>query len=325
MNFSSLIKHKSLPHVQQCTKFNGINGSDAESFAAAQLILAMRAEVSWGSREEDGRKIDLIFSFDHPWYKGERILILCQVKSGSKYGESLTKGFKLKKAAYSSAQRTTHSILMVWVDRDLNKPYWAYIHPDSKGTTNGYGAYHNISPATYFDIARCVSNEFKLPKGGKGVIVRKRKTNFQDRRNNVYAVYKAIGATLSPVLGNIEMTRLAWRHMFRKGRSKAHKEASLDIIPYLDKILSQKPSDHAITDVNYYEKSGYKYRQTEHILKFYGTKFCEPDGKDKFVIVVSRILEEVRFPVDWQTTAMLSQKVSRKCVLKTIYHKDWEL
>lgn len=221
-----------------------------------------------------------------------------------------------------SAQRTTHSILMLWVDRDLNKPFWGYIHPNSNNATNTYGSYHDITPATYFDVARCVSREFKLPVGGKGIIIRKRSTDFKVRRSNVYSTYKNIGSIFCPVLGSIELTRLGWRHMFRKARSSAHKGASLDVIPYIKKVMSQKPTEHAVTDVKYIEKAGYQYRQAEHLLKFNQVKLCKVDKTLKTVTVVSRVLEEIRYPVDWAETAMLSQRVTRKCVLKTIYHKE---
>lgn len=299
-----------------------LSSSDAESLAAAQLVLATRAEISWGSREEDGRKIDLIFSCDHPWFPKERMLVLSQVKSGKTYGETLSKGFKLKKQAYISAQRTTHSILMLWIDRDNDKSFWAYIHPNSKCAVNTYGIYHTVTPATYYDLARCVSRELNLPIGGRGVIIRKRSSDFRVRRSNVNNFYKNIGHSFSPVLGDIEFTRLAWRHMFRKERAKSHKEASLDIIPYSKKILSQKPTEHAITDVKEWSNDGYCYRRAEHLLKFEQLRLCTSSNTFKDITAIVRILEEIRYPVDWKTTAMLSQKVTRRCVLKTIYHKD---
>ncbi|WP_429091404.1 hypothetical protein [Aeromonas veronii] len=318
----SLMQHLPQPRVKQTVEFNAVNGSDAESLAAAELILATRAEISWGSREEDGRKIDLILSCDHPWHQNERMIILSQVKSGSTYGEALIKGFKLKKPAFTSAQRTTHSILMVWVDRDNNKSYWSYIHPNSKSSANIYGSYHEISPATYFDLARCISRQINRPVGGKGVIIRKRTSDFRIRRSNVNNFYKDKKTAFCTVLGEIELTRLGWRHMFRKARASSHKEASLDAIPYIDKILAQNPTEHAITDIKFLEKENYKYRQTEHLLKYSQVELSSVDRGTKIkTTVIIRVLEEIRYPSDWKVTAMLSQKIERRCVLKTIYHK----
>ncbi|MEZ9129963.1 hypothetical protein AB4145_25725 [Vibrio splendidus] len=324
MKYSSLMRHVPVSTAQQTPAFNGVNGGDAESLAAAELVLATRAEISWGSREEDGRKIDLILSCNHPWYEKERIIVLSQVKSGSTYGETLQKGFKLKRAAFASAQRTTHSILMLWVDRDQDKSFWAYVHPNSKSSSNSYGAYHDITPATYFDLARCVSRELNLPFGGKGIIIRKRGTDFKVRRRNVQLTYKDISSVFSPVLGKIDLTRLGWRHMFRKARASAHKEASLDSIPYIKKIMAQKPTEHAITDVTYSYHNGYNYRQAEHLLKYSQVRLCNTAARLVLVTVIVRVLEEIRYPQNWRTSAMLSQHVTRKCVLKTIYHKGEE-
>ena len=70
----------------QAKKYNQINGNNAECLVAGKLLLCLQGEVSWGSRNEDSRKIDLFISFDHPWIQKERVLLLTQVKSGKKYG-----------------------------------------------------------------------------------------------------------------------------------------------------------------------------------------------------------------------------------------------
>ncbi|MFW1475703.1 hypothetical protein ACEWBL_23425 [Vibrio parahaemolyticus] len=318
---NSLLENRILPISRQGTAQNSTNGCDAESFAAANLILATRSEISWGSREEDGRKIDLFLSCDHPWFSKERIIILCQVKSGQSYGEMLNRGFNLKKAAYVSAQRTTHSILVLWVNRDENLSFWAYIHPNSKYSRNGFGSYHKITPATYFDLARCVSREMNITEGGKGVTIRKRNTDYKLRRRNVYDSYSGVQSVFCPVLGKVEVTRLGWRHMFRKGRAKKFKESSLDCIPYIKKILAQKPTEHAITSIDEWDKNNFSYRKAEHLLKFDKVTISSPEEKNREICVVARILEEIRYPCDWTTSAMMSQCIERRVVLRTIYHK----
>ena len=142
----SLLQSISLPTLQESADFNLRNGNDAELLSASRFVMACGAEIGWGSRNEDGRKIDLIVSYDHPWIEKERILVLVQVKSGKTYGEIQNDGFILKTAAKASAQRTSHSICLIWLDRESNKTFWAYIHPNSLSGNQEYGKNHIISP-----------------------------------------------------------------------------------------------------------------------------------------------------------------------------------
>lgn len=319
---TSLLLSKTLPTISQTRSLNILNGSDAESLVAAKLLLALRAEISWGSREEDGRKIDLFLSCDHPWFKKDRLIVLSQVKSGSTYGNTIPSGgFTLKKQAYIKAQRTTHSIFMLWLDRDSDKAFWAYIHPHSNTTTNDYGVHHSLTPATYFDLARCVSRDFNIISDGKGIIIRHRSSNLIGRRKKVLNDYRSFQTVFCPTLGNIEITRLGWRHMFRKGRSLKHKKTSLNTIPYIKKILHHKPSEHAITHIKEWTSKGFCYRRAEHLLKYNSVQLSVRNEEMKTVTVISRIIEEIRYPSNWLSTAMLSQQVERRLVLKTIYYK----
>lgn len=65
----SLLSRENIIKFLEGTLQNTLNGSDSESFTMSMLILACRGEGHWGSREEDNSKIDMIFSFEHPWVK----------------------------------------------------------------------------------------------------------------------------------------------------------------------------------------------------------------------------------------------------------------
>ena len=153
----SLLLSRPLPTPLQGRPQNPINGSDSESYVLAKIVLACRGEGHWGSREEDNSKIDLFFSAEHPWVKRERLIILTQVKSGESFGSTLSHGFKLKAKAKSAAIRTTHPVCVVWVDRDINRIFWAYVHPATTASDQEYGAYHEVAPPMIYDLARCAA------------------------------------------------------------------------------------------------------------------------------------------------------------------------
>lgn len=221
-----------------------------------------------------------------------------------------------------AAKRTSHSICVIWVCRDTNQAFWAYIHPNSQVSPRDYSQYHMISPATLFDLARCMSKNTTNSCGGNGVVIRQRAGNLTNRRKLVYLTYNSNKEIFSPALGAIELTRLGWRHMFRANRSAPYKQSSLDLIPYLARILSQSPSDHAITSYNQWESNGFVYRSTEHLLKYGKVLYSAKQREERqATTVVIKAIEEIRYPKKWQANAMLSQSIDRRVVLKSAYYK----
>lgn len=318
----SLLKSKKILPPDQTKGSNSLNGSDAETLAASLMVTACRGEVCWGSREEDNSKIDLILSLEHPWYAKERMLVLVQVKSGETYGSKINQGFKLKSAAIKAAKRTSHSICIIWVCRESNEAFWSSIHPNSQVSPRDYSQYHQVSPATLFDLARCMSKNTTNACGGNGVIIRRREGNLTSRRSLVYSIYKNQNQIFSPVLGIIEFTRLGWRHMFRASRSAAYKQTSLDLIPYLERVISQSPTDHAITSYNEWESNDFIYRSTEHLLKYDKVMYSAKQKSERQpTTVIVKAIEEIRYPKNWQANAMLSQCIDRRVVLKSAYYK----
>jgi len=310
------------PTALQGRPQNPMNGSDSESFAMAKIVLACRGEGHWGSREEDNSKIDMVFSAPHPWHKRERLIVLSQVKSGPTYGTTLSQGFKLTGAAKSAAIRTNHGVCVAWVNRDANRIYWAYVHPTSTTRPQEYGAYHEVTPAMLYDLARCAGLKRSGNTGGKGIIVRKRSQHFDFIRKRVKSIYRSFGTLFSPALGKVELTRLGWRHMFRAGRRLENKSTSLDIIPYLKRILEQWPSSHAITSHKTFTSKGFTHRICEHLMKFNDIKIQEsstsaPTGAVGYI----RVVEEIRYPANWESNVMLSQLVTRRIVLRSAYFK----
>lgn len=301
---------------------NPINGGDAESYAMGRLLLACRGEGHWGSREEDNSKIDLIFSTEHPWFSNERMMILSQVKSGSTYGRITDNGFELKGKAKKGAHKTSHSICVIWVDRDNRRAFWAYIHPDSTSESQEYGVYHEISPAILFDLARCMSSFRPGPRGAKGLHVRKRDSALSTRRKSVRDFYKEKSKINTPFLGEIELTRLGWRHMFRSGRRESNKSTSLDLIPYLARLLERYPSSYAITDSRKFVSNGNTHQIREHLLKFDKlTVSSRSHSAESDFVAHVRLIEEIRYPNDWWDQVMLTQLVMRRVVLKSAYYK----
>lgn len=311
---------------KQDRKHNQINGNNAECLVAGQLLLCLQGEVSWGSRNEDGRKIDLFMSFDHPWIKKERILLLTQVKSGKEYGNiskdtnGLINGFILNKKTIETNFKNSHDLMIVWVDRNTNKLFWAYIHRNTMIENTLYGNHHEISPAMLYDLARVIGKQTSNIFGGRGITIGALNSNLKENRRKAKTIYRNLAENeiISPVLGKIEFTRLGWRHMFRITRKKKHKEISLQTIFQIENILKQSPSSHKIIDYNQIEEDNYIYRQITHIL-IYSKVMLSTKNK---VEVKVKLKEETSYPINWSNDALLFQKIRRRVVFINSYITD---
>ena len=318
-----LITKPPSPPVERLAE-NAVNGGDAELFAMSRLIVACRAEGQWGSREDDNAKIDLVFTMDHPWQSKERLLVLCQAKSGPSYGIALDDhaGFKLLGAAKSAARRSTHAICLVWIDRKASRVFWAFLHPDSRPGPQLYGANHEVSPATRYDLARCMAARWKGgAAGGRGVVLPEQRGDVATRRALALRSYRSVGTVHSPVLGPIEFTRVGWRHMFRRSRASRNKNASIVLLPRLRVLLLESPSAVAITATEFFASGDFTTRQCEYLLKYEKVTERSANGDLRPVTVHVRVIEEVRYPTAWHSTTMLTQQVTRRVALKSAYYK----
>lgn len=318
-----LLLDKKLPTPKIGIELNILNGNDAEVLAASKLINATNSEVRWGSRNEDNSKIDLVLSFEHPWLESERIILLVQIKSGDSYASSDGENFKVKKKVFKSIKKTANNICLVWLDQKSHKCYWAYIHPNTSVNVTTYGRNHLVSPAFRFEIARCIARTFSGNyKGGKGIIIKNELPDgtISEVRKKLKSIYRSTKVIKNPLLGEINITSLGWKHLFRSSRKKEYKTESYKLIPYIKSILKQYPSNHWISNFSKYERNGYEFLCYEYILKYSEIKVKKSivDYEVNF-----KILEEVGYPKNWETTSQLSQKIMRKvtflsCSLKIV-------
>lgn len=315
----SLFLDKELNITPNLTRsFNSQNGNDSEVISASNLIQALNAELSWGSRNEDNSKIDLLLSFNHPWIKGKRTFLLSQVKSGASFGKVVNSTIKLFAKGIKEAKKSQNNICLVWYDHTTKENYWAYVHNNSKAKMVELGRNHILSPATRFEISRCISRSSKLKYfNSRGLILDIKTIENQplkDHRKSIRTAFRELNSVNNPLYGKIEITNFGWKHMFRKSRLKQYKNDSLIIIPYLKQLLSYQPDRHWVISFQSEIHNDYTVLKYEHVLRYENIK----NNKDKNINeVVIKIIEEVAFPTEWKKENLLSQKVFRKVVLKS--------
>ena len=298
--------------------FNSQNGNDSEIISGANVIQALNAELSWGSRNEDNSKIDLLLSFNHPWISAQRILLLSQVKSGRSFGNVNEKRIKLYSRSIKAAKSSQNNICLIWYDHDSKENYWAYIHKNSKLNGLELGRNHVLSPATRFEIARCISKNSLINNfNSRGLILDFKLLDerpISEYRKHVKQLYRKNKIILNPLYGNIEVTNFGWKHMFRKTRLKKFKSDSLVILPYLKQLLTFQPDRHWIISFEKHKHNDYEVFNYEHLLRYENIKNNKTSERHEVVI---KLIEEVSFPIEWKKQNLLSQKVFRKVILKS--------
>jgi hypothetical protein len=306
------------PQVKVNNKTHPINGGDGESKAAADLLLATRGEVQWSSREVDGRKIDVEFSSEHPWYKKENFKLNFQFKAGHSYVNKTCSLFSPTAHLFRSIQRKSDKIGLIWVDPDKDTSQWALIRPNSKYMSKGYGIHHKITPATLYDLARCYGRDLNKPKHGQGICISRKPLPLTTLRTKALSSYYQAKVVLSPVMGNIKLSRLGWKHMFRKSRRADFKESSLRVIPVLGTLLEHIPREHVVHSTKYYTIHDFEYRECEHVMSYTQTK----DSNGNYLNVTVKVLEQIRYPINWRERSYLTQLVERENRLMSAYIQE---
>lgn len=253
--------------------------------------------------------------------------MLTQIKSGDSYGKAQGSGFKLTTRAVKEALKTSHSICVVWVNPDDGACFWAFMRPGSSRVAKNFGGHHELSPASIFDLARCSAAFLPSARGGGGITIPTidvaTKVKLMHARRQVLTAYNKQKKIFCPSIGHVELTRSGWRHMFRKSRFRAARQTSLEVIPYLSLIANRLPTTHSVTEVKFIDRSdGWISRGADHLLRYDHIEKYDAQLKTiERISVFIKIREEIRFPTEWRSDAMLSQLVERRLVLISCYSK----
>lgn len=324
----NLFKKKKAPKADR--KHNPINGHDAEVLAKSKFIIALSGELNSTSRELDNDKLDFNVNFKHPW-KNEQLIQFSQVKSGPSLGKEIdNESVEMDKDTIDALKKTTKNICLIWVNRETNNLYWAYIHSKSNRDNNTYGKHHKITPATRFDLARCFEKLNAVNysnKGAKDVTIRELTKGFIDNREHAKLKYKTLkkSTIINPALGKITCTRLAWKHISRRKRKNEFKETSFNTVSYLYRILTSLPDSITNLSCTYEELNDNTLRTSEFILKYKSVTLSHKRSnaavKSKTTVII-RVIENIIYPNSWEDESQLSQMIKRSVTLKSFYYKN---
>lgn len=292
------------------------DGAAGARFAAALLGVAVCAETSHTTMDEDGAKLDLRLSLRHAFNPNVLITAHCQVKSGRSYLLSSTKT-DLKVGANSKTLETlrlgTPPTLLVWVPpKPASRVYWHIVSPQiPKKKTHVIVPKQNfITPSLRYDLSRASTHSHhkqsvprrdvrKLDDAG---VTRAARAAYEDLKSQSFQ---------HPLVGHLKVTRFAWRHVTRASKAKQLRIMSLRAVPYLRHFLGVESDRYLVADTER-EVSGAWTSERRNILLWYDNALRINDEAYSLLL---RVREEVRYPSNWAARGLSVKDVQHSATL----------
>jgi hypothetical protein len=313
----SLLSNTRLSISANLLKKHNTKGDAGEKFVASLLLRVLSAEVRWSSRLEDGNKWDIIVSYRVPDTK-ELILATIQVKTGPSFAKMKMNGeLTLYKNTLDNIYRQHTDNILAWVDLRSSKVFLYVLKHKPKGALKlRYPL--ELDPTLPFLITPHILLGRYNRRQGLGISIPSNLGhNFVDIRKNVKTAYRNLDPVMNPLFGIIHFTKLGWQHMFRNGRKKQRKWSSLQVIPYLDRILKLSPDEFYCVKWSLIPAPpGFVKKQVEVVLNY---KRALIDNIERKIVV--RILIEVSFNSAWQSSCVNMLDTNSTIVIKSAYYK----
>lgn len=306
-------------------KTNKADGAAGGRYAAGLLSAALGAEASHTSMDEDGAKVDLKLSLRNVYSKNSLITAHCQVKHGKSYranpGEPADNAIKLRNIESSTLEALRFGgqpALLIWVPPSpSNTVYWEIIPPGKKKKTPIIiNPFQVVTPGLSYELCRYYNNLTKTQPFSqvtleKNPIVLSEKLGRLEYGNLKNTCFK------SPIAGEINITRFAWRHITRRSRSTKARTESLEILSQLKNFLPRNPTKYATTryPALIHSKS---VLETRDLLFTYDNAIRK--GSESFRLLV-RIREEIRYPKLWRTLPLSTDDVQQRATLMSWWYK----
>ena len=298
-------------------KADGVAGARK---VASLLTIALCAETTSASLEEDWAKVDIKCSFRNAFDEKQLITYHCQVKSGLSYKaiSSNDKNININIDKDTINALSNFNGIITWVPpKPSRNIYWYAINPRLKTKTPiSIPRTQYINPSIRFDLSR-ISNYSRhtnsLPRQD---ISSKIDSNLLDRAKNEYKLL-AKTKIFNPIVGELQISRFAWRHLTRRSKTTKRREFSLRLVPYLKSFLDHVPDRFTIAPSNF-RTIGKKTIETRYLLCWYRGAF--KINNNSYALLI-RIKEEISYPNDWNLYSLSVEDIEQTATLASWWAK----
>lgn len=292
------------------------DGAAGARFAAGVLGVAICAETMATTMAEDSAKVDVKFSFRHIAEESKLITAHAQIKSGPSYRRNIQdqKHFALvlDKDTLAALSGGGMPGLVIWVPPPpMDRIYWYASNPRTGKSSTRIPRTQYVRPSLRYDLTRLYDYSSWGHKYAKATV---RKASPSDvllaRAKTAYKQLKASSWT-NPLVGELKVSRLAWRHITRRSKSASRRDLSLRAVPHLKSFLNAPPDRYAC-HVDSLEEVGARTVETRFLICWYRQALIVDNVSHSLML---RIREEISFPTNWQERPLATSEVKQVATL----------
>jgi hypothetical protein len=303
-------------------KHTKTDGAAAARYAAGLLGIATCAETTATSMAEDAGKVDVKFSFRHIASTGKLITAHAQVKAGPSYRQNSSDATQLSlgidKATLQALSGTGMPGVVIWVPPPpMDRLYWYAADPRAiLKTPVKVKRTQYIRPSLRHDLSRFYDYASWTRGYTKQTVAALPDVQVMAKAKLAYKALKS-QTWINPLVGTLEVSRLAWRHITRRSKSVGRRTMSLRITPYLKAFLASPPDRYAcnIFDIR---ESGTRTIETRYLMCWY-RQALTIKGESYSLLV--RIREEITFPTNWAARPLSTSDVTQVATLAAWWAK----
>jgi hypothetical protein len=286
------------------------------------MELAFSGESTKETMRGEGQgSLDFQFRYESTSHEKVNHVIGIQVKTGLSFGKFDSGKNKwriigVKSKHYKKWKASNQAVILLWVHPDTSSVYWKYLGKNTPTKALSIPDSHKVNPSTKYEIDRLILQEGRS-KGGLSKITVPVLSNTTLTRQWAKKRYSNVRGKVESILGNIQISNYAWRHLTRETRNKSHVRDSLLILPYVKIILSGNP--HQIQTLSYQEREidGKEIIVNRKVLAIYrDVRFSD---KEKCTVYI-RLNEKVIFDKSWSEGGF-GTEVKQSLILESIYRK----
>lgn len=301
------------------------DGAAGARRAAAILGIAAIAEVANTTLSEDAAKADMKLTLRHAFLPTKLVQISAQVKSGRSYradsSDATSLTLRIDPQTVAALSGTGTPGLIIWVPPPPGQRlYWHATDPRRPlRSPIRVSRSQFIRPSIRYDITRLFDYASWTRLFSRQTVAALPEDRVGGRAKSAYAKLKA-RVWQNPLVGRVLVTRMAWRHVTRRSKTKTRRTLALRIVPYLQAFLSKSP-DRYICNHDSIATFGRETRETRHLVCWY-REALSISGETYSLLL--RIKEEISYPTNWQTQPLGILAVTQRATLASWWCKKDE-
>ena len=270
--------------------------------------------------DEEAGKVDLRISFRHAFNPKQLLTAVAQIKSGPSYRRRTSDTRKITLQLDRETVTAMHGLagIILWVPPSPSERIYWYASDPRRPLSLSPRIPHSqfVRPSIRYDLTRLLEH-----RNWTNALPRQTVSNMDDgavigSAKKAYSKLKST-AVVNPLVGRLNITRLAWRHVTRRSKVARERTLNLRATPHLPAFLTQHPTRFTVDQASI-DRFGSHSRDRRYILCWYRNALVI-DNKSYSLAV--RIREEISYPTQWLQTPLSVNRIVQIATLESWWCK----